>query len=65
MHVIIIKKNLDCETDPRDVHSHALTAFVTATRGVYQSLAKYFPTVHRFPARDGSMADVNCTFHVG
>ena len=29
VHIIII--NLDCETDPRDVHSHALTALVTAT----------------------------------
>jgi len=26
----IIKKNLDCKTDPRDVHSGALTALVIA-----------------------------------
>jgi len=28
VYIIII--NLDCETDPRDVHSLALTALVTA-----------------------------------
>jgi len=26
-----INKNLDCERDPPDVHSRALTALVTAT----------------------------------
>jgi len=29
VHIIII--NLDCKTDPCDVHSRALTALVTAT----------------------------------
>ena len=70
VHIIII--NLDCEADPCDVHSCALTVLVTACNGTslghLSSLAKCFPGFKKYSATDSSTAssyDVNCTFYVG
>ena len=51
--------------------SHKAAVFVAPPAlpyDIYRSLAKGFPGVHRYSAKDSSTAssfDVNCTFYVG